>query len=243
MQRRGCARWSTNTAALAADIVASIEDQPAISCQRRWPVSIEITALMPVLRRASHAALVEADPAPECAARPSPSCRRCSPPAAAKTPSRSRAKSTQPNRASGNRGTCRSSTSTACPACTRVEIRFLHVRFDPDVGIGDEAHRAGRAERRHRRNDQRAGLQRTHRGDDAVERRAYDRVIELPLRLGDRRARFHHVGKTVDRKIRIAVQARQRRVGRLIERVHRGRSATDTSPAAGPIACARSSPV
>ena len=36
-----------------AENVASIESRlaPAISCQRRWPVSIEITALMPVLSR------------------------------------------------------------------------------------------------------------------------------------------------------------------------------------------------
>ena len=97
------------------------------------------------------------------------------------------------------------------------EIRLLHMCIDPHITIRNQTYRARRAECRHRRDDQRTGLQRTDRCHDTGERRAHDGVIELTLRFGDGRLRLHDVGKTIGRQIGIAVQPRERYRRSLIE--------------------------
>jgi len=64
---------------------------------------------------------------------------------------------------------------------------------------GDEPDGACGREGGERRNDQCSGLERIHFGHDAVERRAHDGMIELPLRLIDLRLRSEILRKLFDR--------------------------------------------
>ena len=56
----------------------------------------------------------------------------------------------------------------------------------------------------------RSWLQRIHRGDDAIEWRPHNRMVELALRLIHRGARALISRRLLRRKVRIAVQLRQR---------------------------------
>ena len=94
------------------------------------------------------------------------------------------------------------------------EIRLLGVGLDPHVGRGDQA------EGRLRRRQVLAHLQRIDIGHDARDRRQHGGAPQVALRLVDLRLGGEIVGVLLDRRIGVAAELRQGRLGVMLRHAH-----------------------